>query len=649
MASNAIRIAVLANASQARRELEGTATTAEKIEGKFSKLRLPATVALGAIALGAKQSINAASDLNEEISKSEQIFGKQAGVIQKFASGAATSLGQSKQVALDAASTFGLIGQKAGLSGKETAAFSKQFVTLSSDLASFNNTTPEEAITAIGAAMRGESEPIRKYGVLLDDATLRARAVKMGLIATVKEGLTPQQKALAASQEILAQTTKAQGDFARTSDGAANKSRIITAQVENLKASLGQALLPAYQAVLSAMSKFVGFATEHPTAVKVLVGVIAGLAAAVLAASAATKVYNAAMMIQKGVMVAYQAVIAAVKVAQIALWVVMAANPIVLVIAAIVALVAVFVIAYKKSETFRDIVNKAWGAIKDATGAVWEWVKDKVAAVWNFFTTTIPNKVGKVKDSVVDAWQNVKTKTGELWESVKTTVQNKVEDVVEKVKDIKTKVTNFFMNAAQWLLAEGRQLIAGLISGIGEKFEDVRNKLTNLKEAITGKFSGVLNWLEEVGRDLIRGLINGIGAMAQRAIDAAKGVVDGAIKAAKNLLGISSPSKVFKRFGEQTGQGLVIGLDRMGGKASRAASELAQAVSDGFGAPELAVTASTSSDPVAALEAVYKARQEERTRITVTLSAQQIDQLSRGRAIQADLDAYRRAGGRATA
>lgn len=197
-------------------------------------------------------AISAASDLGETTSKVSQIFGREAlPELESFAVGAARSLGQSKQSALDAAATFGVFGKSAGLAGSDLAGFSTEMVELASDLASFGNTSPEEAIEAIGAALRGESEPIRRYGVLLDDATLKNRALALGLISTTKDALTPQQRVLAAQAEILAQTSDAQGDFARTSDGLANQQRILKAELENGKAALGEAFLPAAVAVVS--------------------------------------------------------------------------------------------------------------------------------------------------------------------------------------------------------------------------------------------------------------------------------------------------------------------------------------------------------------------------------------------------------------
>jgi hypothetical protein len=189
-------------------------------------------------------AVKAASDLSETISKVGVLFGDTADDIEKFADGAASSLGQTKQQALDAAATFATFGKSAGLSGKDLSKFSIDFVKLSSDLASFNNTSPEQAINAIGSALRGEAEPLRQYGVLLDDASLRQAALELGIISTTKNALTPQQKVLAAQALIYKQTGAAQGDFERTSDGLANRTRILTAQLENAKTTIGTALLP---------------------------------------------------------------------------------------------------------------------------------------------------------------------------------------------------------------------------------------------------------------------------------------------------------------------------------------------------------------------------------------------------------------------
>lgn len=202
--------------------------------------------AVGAMAF---KAVQAASDLNEAISKTNVIFGAISVEIQSFAREAARSFGISETAALQAASTFATFGKAAGLAGKDLATFSTDFVGLAADLASFNNTSVDQAINALGAALRGESEPLRQYGVLLNDATLKAAAAELGIYRG-SGALTQQAKVLAAQKVIYEQTTDAQGDFARTSDGLANQQRILAATFENVKTNLGQALLPVFQSFI---------------------------------------------------------------------------------------------------------------------------------------------------------------------------------------------------------------------------------------------------------------------------------------------------------------------------------------------------------------------------------------------------------------
>jgi hypothetical protein len=240
------------NVKDSGNQLESIKTTITKFAGAVG-------IAFGVqeVLKFTKATIDAASDLNETFTKVDQLFGTSTDSVKEWSKTTAASLGQSQQQALDAASTFAIFGRSAGLSGDDLVKFSTDFTALASDLASFNNTTPEEAIQAIGAALRGENEPIRRYGVLLDDASLKQAALKEGIISSTKEALTPQQKVLAAQIAIYQQTTAAQGDFARTSDGLANQQRILAAQFANLQAEIGQALLPVMLQFVKALNAMV--------------------------------------------------------------------------------------------------------------------------------------------------------------------------------------------------------------------------------------------------------------------------------------------------------------------------------------------------------------------------------------------------------
>lgn len=361
----------------------------------------------GALVSQLPGAISAAGDLAETASKVSVLFGDAAGEVQAFASTAAGALGQSKQQALDAASTFAVFGKSAGVSGTELAKFSTNLVTLSSDMASFFNTDPSQAAEAISAALRGEAEPIRAYGVLLDEATIKAKAIEMGLlkskvsveeVAKANLGARVAQKAyndevaktgpnsLAAQQKMQAlrdaqarlkeatagtigdldkqgkilatvgaisdQTKDAQGDFARTSDGLANQERILKAEFENLRAELGTNLLPIAKEFVGFLLKMLEYGKANQSWLVPTILALASLGSVIWIISKAMKAWVAVQWL---------------------LNVAMSANPIGLIIAAIALLVAGIILLWNNSEAFRNFWIGLWEHIVAAAKAVGAW------------------------------------------------------------------------------------------------------------------------------------------------------------------------------------------------------------------------------------------------------------------------------------
>lgn len=190
------------------------------------------------------------SDNQQSFQAVEQVYGDLgAAAIKAFAEAGAKNIGQSMNDILSASSLLGTFGKAAGLAGPELVDFSKDIITLGADLSSFANTSPEEAVEALSAGLRGESEPLRKYGVLLDDATLKARAMEMG-IYDGNGPLTQQQRILAAYNEILAQTTDQQGQFGREAESLPGKQASMAASWENISTRMGIAFLPVAENII---------------------------------------------------------------------------------------------------------------------------------------------------------------------------------------------------------------------------------------------------------------------------------------------------------------------------------------------------------------------------------------------------------------
>ncbi len=266
MAARKLEVQILGDAKSLERAF-GKASKASdsfgsKVGGGLLKTAKVATVAAGAIGslagvMGVK-AVNAAVDLGEQISKNNVVFGKSGKDIVKWSKTLASSFGISQSAALTAAGTFGNMLVPMGFTRVEAANVSRQMVQLASDMASFNNASPEETLEAIRAGLAGESEPLRRFGVFLNDARLKTKALELGLYEG-KGALDAHAKAAATTALIYEDMKKSGsvGDFARTSDSLANKQRILKAELENASAAIGRALLPAATKAVSALADII--------------------------------------------------------------------------------------------------------------------------------------------------------------------------------------------------------------------------------------------------------------------------------------------------------------------------------------------------------------------------------------------------------
>lgn len=221
-----------------------------KVKGTSSGIEKTFKAVAGAAAFGLvtdqiHDAVSAASDLNESLNKSNQVFGTAGAAIDSWAKGASSSIGLSRQAALEAAGTFGNMFAQLGVGSDQAATMSKNIVGLAADFASFHNADIADVILAQSAAFRGEYDALQRFLPLINAAAVEQEALK----ETGKKStgmLTEQDKALAVNTLMFKGAGDAVGDFARTSDGAANQQRTLAAEFEDMKAALGQGLLPVF-------------------------------------------------------------------------------------------------------------------------------------------------------------------------------------------------------------------------------------------------------------------------------------------------------------------------------------------------------------------------------------------------------------------
>ncbi|MDP9795224.1 phage-related protein [Catenuloplanes nepalensis] len=620
MAGAAVTISILANAQNAVNGFNKVGNEAEKTGGKLARMGGILKGAFVGIAVGAsvaavsgiKDAITAASDLSETVSKTRQVFGAASDDVLKFAETSAQALGQTKQQVLDAQATFGIFGKSAGLAGKDLSGFTGQLTTLATDLASFNNTSVEESIEAIGAALRGEAEPMRKYGVLLDDASMRQQALRMGLIKTTKQALTPQQKVLAAQALIMEQTKDAQGDFARTSGGLANQQRILKAEFQNMSAELGMAFLPAVtkaaqwlnKSAIPAFKNFKGALKGFKMPTLNMSGTVKGNVAGDLKSSLGGIGQTIKSLLSgpemKGVwtnitagfgeVVAtyreYAAVLAPI-ISQVVFTISTTFQSLApqirtimttlgeifrsgfAIIAQVVRLV-ITTVSYLWQKFGADIlsyIRSAMSAVVGVLGGAFTIVK----GLFNIVLGILKGDWSKAWDGVKQVMSGAVQVIVSLWNLVKAQFKLAVSVVGGLLKDLWSLIKSGWNSA----MAATKQAVSDGVNAVVNSFRSLPGNIKSF-------FAAAGTWLVQAGKDVIQGLLNGISNMAGAVWDKAKEIANGIKDTIEGAMKIGSPSKVMAELGKFIGQGLVVGLSGTAKQVSATSKKLAKLVRDAF-------------------------------------------------------------------
>ena len=213
-------------------------------------------VAISALAGFSAKAISVASDLEEVQNVVDTTFEEMAGDVDKFAKGAAFQFGLSELAAKEFASGIGAILTPTGLGTESIADMSQSLTGLSGDMASFFNVASEDAFGALRAGIIGETEPLKRFGIVMSQANLQTFALAQGNSKLVSE-MTQAELATLRYQFIMDATSKVQGDFAKTSDSLANQQRIASLNVENLAGVFGKKLLPIAGSALKGINTLV--------------------------------------------------------------------------------------------------------------------------------------------------------------------------------------------------------------------------------------------------------------------------------------------------------------------------------------------------------------------------------------------------------
>jgi hypothetical protein len=536
-----IRISVLANGSQARAELKQVSTTAQKVGAGFRKMALPAVAALGAIGAASFKATQAAADDDAAQARLAQTLKTAAGATKgHVAATEAWISAQGKALGITDDELRPAISKLAVATGSITKA--QKLASVAMNISAGSGKSLEQITTALAKAQAtGSVTALAKYGVATKDAAGNTKSL---------------------SQVTSELAAKYKGAAAKSAGTAAGQQRKLQVQLGELQEEIGLKLLPALAKMAAFGLQAVAWIGDNQGKVTALVAALAALAAGVLVVNGVLKVYTAGQAVATAATAAFSlaqkaataaslgtrigmaalavqtaVTSAATKAYAAAQWLLNAAltaNPIGLVVVAIAALVAGFVIAYKKSETFRNIVNKAFSVIKSVVVSVLNFLKGFISGAFNaikaYFTTAfniyktiattaftviktvVTTYINAVKTVISTVWNTVKSITTTAWNGIKTAVSNGISGVLTFVRNLPGKILSALGSLGSLLYNAGRDIIQGLLDGIASMVDTVKGKLkdlTNLIPDIKGPPSKDKVLLRPAGRSIIQGLVDG--------------------------------------------------------------------------------------------------------------------------------------------
>lgn len=271
MAAKPVKIAIIANARQAQQELKGFSSG---LNNTFRKVKRVAAIGLGvagaALIKFGTDSVKAASDAQQSLGATEAVFGKYADTVIKRSEQAAKSIGLSANEYRELSNVTGAMLKSSGMPLKKVAGLTDDLNKRAADMAATFGGDTSEAVSAIGSLLRGEADPIEKYGVSIKQSDVNARLAAKGL-----DKLKGSARKQAEQQErvalLMEQTNDAAGQFGRESGTLAGQQQRLAAQFENVKAKVGTLLLPiltrlaeyANTTLIPALERMVSWLSDH--------------------------------------------------------------------------------------------------------------------------------------------------------------------------------------------------------------------------------------------------------------------------------------------------------------------------------------------------------------------------------------------------
>lgn len=222
-----------------------------------------------------------------------------------------------------------------------------------------------------------------------------------------------------------------------------------------------------------------------------------------------------------------------------------------------------------------------WNGIKNLIDTVWNGIKSIVDSVINAVKGIIDSVLNGIKDVFTNIWNAIKGTVEDVWNGIKSAVSSAINAVSSTISSVLSSIQGFFSNAWNSITNAVSSAWNGITSAVSNGVSSMMNLISSIPGRIMGFFGSAGSWLLSAGRNIIQGLINGITGAIGGAISAVKNAVGGIISGAKSLLGIHSPSTVFRdEVGGMIPPGLSEGVERKTPQAVDSVETMARKIVD---------------------------------------------------------------------
>lgn len=579
--------------SVAVQKLKAVGTQLQTVGSKITNVgkNLTTRLTVPIIAAGGA-SVKLASDYDENLNKVDVAFAESAEAVKDWAKTATDSFGLSENDALEAAALFGDMGTAMGLTTDDAANMSTSLAGLAGDLASFKNVDIEQAMNALKGVFTGETESLKNLGVVMNQTNLEEFADKQGLV--YKE-MSQAEKVALRYQYVLESTKNAQGDYARTSDGAANSFRTMQASLENLGVAFGTEILPYVVPIIQGITDLIKQFSELDEGTKKIIITVLAVAAAI----------GPVLVVIGSVVSAIGTVISVVSTLGPVIGAIGAvlSGPVGIILAIIAAVAALAAAIYfnwdkikewtaelgRKIEAFGEDIKESWNRLKADTAQKWEDIK-----------TSVKTKVSDAVDSVKNKWNEAKETTSKLWGAMKSEVEKNGGGIKGFLKTSADGWRQFIV--AAWEKADEKT--GGALSNMLSK---VTTETTKIKAKIEEKIGAAIDFIKDLpnqalqwGKDLISNFIEGIKNAPANLASAASGIAE----TIASYIHFSEPDKGplsdFHTFAPDMVRMFAQGIENTLPALERATSDMASAIVPGMGTVQngTTATATTYNTPV---------------------------------------------------